>query len=387
MGQVAVLHTTFGVGGAEAVCLRVLEALQYDHDVHLYGLTDPELDYLNSVFGTDVENITIHTPAEPDITLNGIRKLVTWLTEARRGFEGAFQVAALYSVFKSEWSKYDLRLTTHGELPLSTPAIQYLHHPFLHRWKGGNHFTIDSRAGQNFNKLLTKYVGATPGKVAQSNLLTNSEWTAGRVEKIYRKRPEVVYPPVSTEEFDPPAWSKKENGIVTVGRIGPNKNTLKACKLTEQLRQEDYDVHLHVVGPEGNNESYVEAVREYRKMNDWVSLEGRVQRDVLVKLLEQHRWGIHLKPNEHFGMVVAEYVAGGMVPFVPDSGGQVEIVDRHEALCYESIDDVVTSLSDLLDGSKEVCSIHDSLPDVSENFGSERFKKRILELVNEAIVD
>jgi hypothetical protein len=47
--------------------------------------------------------------------------------------------------------------------------------------------------------------------------------------------------------------------------------------------------------------------------------------------------------NEHFGMAVAEMVKGGMIPFVSDSGGQVEIVEDYR-LRFATIADAVAKI-------------------------------------------
>jgi len=385
MGRIAILHTRFAIGGAESLCFHLLEALQDDHEVHLYGLGDPDIQYYNNVFGTAVENVTVHSPTEPDLSLNGIRRLISVLTGGRIGSEGALQIASLYSIFGDEWEEYDLRIVTHGELPLTTPAIQYIHHPFLNRWNGSGEFTIHSTVGKNINKMLTRYLGATPEKIARTHLLTNSEWTAEQIETIYGEHPEVVYPPVATGTFDPLPWNQRENGIVTVGRISPDKQTLKVCKISERLRDAGNEIHLHIVGPKGDDPEYVESIQKYENENDWITLEGRVERKELVKLLERHRWAVHSKPYEHFGIVVAEYVAAGMIPFVPNSGGQVEIVNEKNNLCYNSIEEAVASISTLIQSPEKAESIRNSLPDIDENFGAERFKREISTRVRKTI--
>ena len=63
--------------------------------------------------------------------------------------------------------------------------------------------------------------------------------------------------------------------------------------------------------------------------------QGPVQGDAKRALLRGHRFGIHCRSHEPFGIAVAELAAAGCVTFVPDGGGQVEIVD-HPDLIYTS---------------------------------------------------
>ncbi|MFB6186435.1 MAG: glycosyltransferase family 4 protein, partial [Halobacteriaceae archaeon] len=272
----------------------------------------------------------------------------------------------------------------HGELPLPSPTIQYIHHPFLNRWQG-DHYKIDSWSGSILNKLLTKYINGTIEAISQTTILTNSEWSARQLQIIYGINPKVVYPPVHTELFEPLSWNKRENGFVTVGRIAPDKKTLDACHIVNILREKGYDVHLHLVGPKGNDESFYREVQEYAKAHRWITLEGQISQRELSQLIESHRWRLHMKPWEHFGMVVAEFVAGGMIPFVPNSGGQTEIVNNNQLVVYESIGEAIDQISSLLDSPTAVSSIKSSFPDPDKKFSVERFQNEIRREINSSL--
>jgi glycosyltransferase involved in cell wall biosynthesis len=114
-------------------------------------------------------------------------------------------------------------------------------------------------------------------------------------------------------------------------------------------------------------------------------LEGKIPREHLVDLLTTHRYGIHGMEYEHFGIAVAEFLAAGMIPFVPNSGGQVEIVDRHDAVTYDSVDEVVAKADQVLSSPEQQWSIRSELPDVERRFGPERFKRQIQSVVAYAL--
>lgn len=58
MARVAVAHTDLTArGGAEAVCVNVLEALQDHHDVTLFTLVDPDWPALNEFYNADVRDV------------------------------------------------------------------------------------------------------------------------------------------------------------------------------------------------------------------------------------------------------------------------------------------------------------------------------------------
>lgn len=92
-----------------------------------------------------------------------------------------------------------------------------------------------------------------------------------------------------------------------------------------------------------------------------------------------------MKHNEHFGMAVAEYVAGGMIPFLPESGGQVKIVERHDALCYESNSHCVELILELLNSPEQAMHILSELPDIRSHFGADGFNMTMREEVRKKL--
>jgi glycosyltransferase involved in cell wall biosynthesis len=88
---------------------------------------------------------------------------------------------------------------------------------------------------------------------------------------------------------------------------------------------------------------------------------------------------------EHFGIAVAELVAGGTIPFVPNSGGQREIVNQLDDVTYNSVSDAVEKADTVLSDSESQKSIRKSLPNVKKRFGPERFKRAIREIVVEVL--
>lgn len=386
MARVAVIHRELGVGGGESVCFHVLEALQDDHDLHLFALNRPDLDRLNQAFGTAVDDVTVHTSATLARGLDLADLIGREFTRGAIGVDTGLQLAALSRRYSSQWEKFDIRISTHGELPLSSPAIQYIHHPFLNRWDEGGYFEIEGTAGGLLNRLYTKLSGATPQKVQQSELLTNSEWSADQIETIYSDRPDVVFPPINVDNINRARWDQREDGFISIGRVSQDKQSHRAIEIVDQVRKNGHDVHLHLVGPIDRSLEYGNRIWNAVKNRSWVSIEGRVTQERLHTLIEGHKWGIHTKAFEHFGMAVAEQVAAGVVPFVPNSGGQVDIVGRNPALCYESNGDAVTKITECISNDELTVKLRESLPDVRNKFGRERFGEEINARVDAALV-
>lgn len=373
MDSLAVVHHRFGVGGAEAVCFAVIDALQDEYDIHLYALEEPDFERLNSAFATSVSQVKTHIPSNLTALFDSSNAVLNSVSDGIFGQQLPLACALLSKRFGHLWANHDLRISTYGEYPFSEPSIQYIHHPLLNLDQDGSEFSLTGR-GRKYNKFCTWLSGANPSSVRSSTLLTNSMWTAKQIEPIYHAMPSILYPPIAVDDFSPQSWESREEGIVWIGRLAPDKNPLQAINIFQRVREETgKNLHLHMIGSEGSNKDYVTRVTQKVTSTDQVRMEGSISRNRLVELIESHKWGLHTKPQEHFGMVVAEFLAGGCVPFIPASGGQVEILNNQNDLCYTSTEDAITKMVSLINSHNREDKIIDEIS-VKETFGIERFQ-------------
>jgi glycosyltransferase involved in cell wall biosynthesis len=171
-----------------------------------------------------------------------------------------------------------------------------------------------------------------------------------------------------------------------VGRVARDKRTKKCIRIFDGVHEEIPEAHLHIVGPESDVESdYVEEVREMAEAREYVQYEGLVSRERLTELLASHRYGLHGKENEHFGITVAEFVAAGMIPFVAPGGGQTELLNNQSALIYDSPSDAVEQIMGVMKGSQNPKVLRGALPDIEAEYGQERFQREITEQVQQLV--
>jgi glycosyltransferase involved in cell wall biosynthesis len=111
-----------------------------------------------------------------------------------------------------------------------------------------------------------------------------------------------------------------------------------------------------------------------------VFVQPDLTRAELQNLLEKHRFGIHGRPNEHFGIVIGEMLQSGVMPFIPHSGGQVEILRNVESLWYTSEDDAVEKIDAILRG-QGIDRIPRSLAELRGQFTTTGFQKQFREIV------
>jgi len=334
MARVAVLHNTLDLrGGADAVCLHVCEALQADHDVTLWTLSRAGVDDLNALFGTAAD-VDVRTPTGTAV-LNRTLDAVA----ARTGPLLPLRSVLLDRYVRRQATDVDLAVSTANEFAPPFPSVQYVHYP---------QFNLDRIGeGSRTNGLWSRLAGVD-SLPADASMVTNSDWTADVVERIYGRRPDVLNPPV--EPIDNPLpWTDRENGFVVLGRIAPDKRTLDAVRIVEGVRQRGHAVDLHVVGSaSATYRPYVERVERAAAARDWVHLEREATRERVETLLRTRRYGLNAKPDEHFGTAVAECVAAGMLVFAPDSGGQVEVLDRREDRLFATVPEAVDMVDEAI---------------------------------------
>jgi glycosyltransferase involved in cell wall biosynthesis len=360
MARVAVLHNTLDLrGGADAVCLHVCEALQSHHDVSLFTLSRSSLAELNGLFGTDADVAVIRPFGARPVSR------VLDVVANRLGPQLAARSVLLERAFRRRASDFDVAVSTANEFALSVPSLQYVHFP---------QFNLeDAPTGDSgrLNGVWSRLAGVDDRTLpADAILLANSAWTADVVEAIYGRRPTVCFPPVDPISGARP-WTERETGVVFVGRLAPDKRPLRAIRVVDGVRERGHDVHLHVVG------SASPAYREYARRLEsvatsrpYVHLERDASRDRVEHLLTTHRYGLNTKPDEHFGMAVAEYVAAGMLAFAPNSGGQRDVLQHNPSYLYDDVADAVALLSTAIESGASPTLARD-------RYGSDRFHRTI----------
>jgi glycosyltransferase involved in cell wall biosynthesis len=358
MADIAVLHNTLDFqGGADAVCLEVCEALADVHDVTLFTISETTLEALAERFGKPVPDVDVSMPAGGRATARALSLLAPWA-----GPQLAFRSVVLRRYFRHFADAFDLAVSTANEVALPLPSVQYVHYP---------QFDLDRRPEDDRGRLnpVWRRLAAPDGHGDHdaATYLANSRWTASVFEEIYGTRPAVLHPPVEPVSCDT-TWEDREPGFVVVGRIAPDKRHETAISIVDGVRNRGHDVHLHIVGSAPSAyRRYVRKIEAAAAARSYVHVETDVPRSRIDDLRCSHRYGLNAKPDEHFGMAVAEYVAAGMVPFAPAAGGQQEILRGREDRLFDSTADAIELLSAAIDRDD-----HPTLP--RDRFASDRFR-------------
>lgn len=377
-GKIGVVHRDLmSKGGGEAVAMAVLEALQGEYDLELFTLAEPDFEELNRYYDRSLDPVPVRragTLGPALLNRFGLKYYV-------------LQNALLGRYARRHADDVDLLFSTINELGLEADSVQYVHFPF--DWT----VSLDNRdqifhpmveEDSLYERLCTRVAGVDPADIRSNTLLANSGWTADVVADAYGVEPDVVYPPVDTTPFDPLPWDEREAGFVTVGRIERSKRIHELIEIVDGVRDRGHDVHLHVIGPTVDEE-YRRELDRLARDRPHVELEGEIPRSELIERICSHRYGIHGKEYEHFGMAVAELAAGGTIPFVPDAGGQRAVVEDREALTYASVQDAIETIDGVLSAPETHDDLQFDRDEIRRRFGRRRFEERIRAVVSEAL--
>jgi len=371
MARVAVLHNTLDFqGGADVVCLSACAALQRDHDLTLYTISDTDPHELAERFDIDLDAaaLDVRTPTGAAPAARALSAAAPVI-----GAQLAFRSVLLHAAFRRRRARFDLVVSTANELGVPTPSVQYVHYPQFHLDR------LPDGDGGALNRAWSRLAAPDSDTFGGgTTLLANSAWTAAVVDDVYGVRPSVVHPPVDPIEGRA-EWDERRDGIVVVGRLAPDKRIRDAIRVVDGVRERGHDLTLRVAGAAPRAyRRYVRSVESMAAERPYVTVERDVPRARLEELLCTHKYGMNLKPEEHFGMSVAEYVAAGMVAFAPDTGGQREILDGREDRLFGSTSEAIDLVAAAADADDPP-----TLP--PDRFASDRFRRAIRDAVGRAL--
>jgi glycosyltransferase involved in cell wall biosynthesis len=112
-----------------------------------------------------------------------------------------------------------------------------------------------------------------------------------------------------------------------------------------------------------------------------VTFHHNLTRHDVQSLIARSRYGIHGMREEHFGMAPAEMMLGGMLVWVPNGGGQVEIVGSEPALVYDDEESAARSIADAITNPGEESRLREHLASRRGLFTVDRFIASVQQIV------
>ena len=376
--RVLVIHNRLDLlGGGSALAAWVLQALSSpDYQVSVLTWGPVDVGTLNRSYGTSLD--------QSGIRWFRINTAIRWLLDAVPCDLFLLRYNLLFRTARRLHAKepFDVIFGSLNECYVGTRAIQYIHHP--HAFENPNRGDVQPRY---LKPILTAYrqlcyglSGYSSEGVAENETLANSRWTARFVEAQYAIPVRVVYPPVPGG-FPTIPWAERDTAFVCIGRIAPDKEVEKIIGILARVRDRGHDLRLHIVGA-AEDSGYLARVKTTAAPHmDWISFHVDLSRHALVEIVGRSRYGIHGMAQEHFGIAPAELQRGGCITFVPDDGGQLEIVAGDTRLIYHSPDDGVEKVHRVLSDPSLQSALRKELSSRAEHFSEHRFMAEMRDVV------
>lgn len=375
--RIAIVHPRFGWGGSEARALRGMEALRDRCDLTLITGGVPDWAALNAYHGTAVrpEHVALERVPMPDHVGSSPR----WSALRGRYVQRHCRRSA---------NRFDLMVSTYNVVEFGRPGLQFIadfsFDPQLRAADFEGHARPTSRLRDLAYRRLCDLVSPPHREEwPQHTFVANSNWTRSVLRDRYGIDARVLYPAVAAEP-SPKPFEDRDADFVWVGRISPEKRLERAFRILARVRAAGRDVRLDVVG-EADEPHYGRAIREEaRRHGDWIRFHGRLAGPAKAREIVRHRFALSTRPREPFGIAVAEFVGAGCIPFVPDAGGQAEVV-AHDDLWFSTDAQAVERILRVLGDDRLQATLRRHLAERARTYSVERFVEGFRRLVADAL--
>lgn len=172
-------------------------------------------------------------------------------------------------------------------------------------------------------------------------VMVNSSWTKSHISSLWKTEAYVVHPPCDIDSFRAIAPRRLASdhsaslNIVSIAQFRPEKNHQTQIEAFDAFlrRTDEYDSKLTMYGGCRDEEDQTR-VKYLRDLINRLDLESNVEILVgasferLLEGLKKADVAIHTMENEHFGIVLLECMAAGLITVAHNSGGpQTDIIN------------------------------------------------------------
>ena len=379
--RIAIAQPTFAPGGGtEAVTAWTIEALKEDYDVTLISFSPINVGQLNRFCGTSLR--------EGEFSILHL-SLPFMLNRTRR-----FSILKDHLIMrycKAAQDQFDLFICPSGVMDFGSPGIQY-----VGLGPGSTLLKVMDRDGKGANWYLSwkrwfmrgcQWLSDFSEDSTRANVtFAPSVWAGEIIERAFVIQDyRVVYPPIDAAPYNA-LWNSRTNGFLCVSRIIPEKRIEVVIEILGRVRENGHDVSLRIVGRQ-DDPDYARKIRRLcLEHQSWVSLDPVLDRSQILPLMAQYKYGIHGALNEPFGIAIAEMVKMGCVMFVPNGGGQVEIVGSPQ-LTFDDVDEAVSNICQVLSSNELQLSVRAHLEAQGKLFSSQAYCQATRSAVDELLED
>lgn len=324
--KTAVMHHSLNIpGGAERLCLAVIEALKRKrHEVTLITVEKTDWNLVQRNFG----NVT--RPNNEDY-LTGFRfsKFLSNIPIA----SSYFAAYVLQLLLNKSRRRYDLLINTFGDAVNSVSDITYIHFPLRAAVVFSQIPAFTSKQMWSAAAPLYDMAMSFLDRISPGELLTNSKFMQEIIKNVLHRKSLVVYPPVDVETFSSRCFKSRKNGriVATISSYTPKRHLEQIPLIAKHTKSAKFMVM-------GKADEYslptlrkLQTLAKTLHVEDRVKLLTNVPIDKFLEILSRAKVYLHVMPYDHFGISVVEAMASGCVPVVHRSGGPwLDILDGRQ---------------------------------------------------------
>ena len=295
--------TPKATGGSELVVKEILKFV----DADLYALIDFESGHRESyLYGRSIGTTFLqHFPG----ARNGVQKYLPLLPLA---------------IEQLDLRDYEVILSSSHAVAkgvLTGPQqlhVCYCHTPMRYVWDLTFDYLNHSPLGRGLTGMITRYIlhQLRQWDVISANrvdyFIANSQHTARRIWRCYRRDAKVIYPPVNVERFS--FQEQKEDFYLTVSRLVSYK---QVTSIVEAFNELGFPLVVIGEGPQWSE------IRQLAKSN--VQILGRQPDNVVAQYMARAKAFVYAA-CEDFGIALVEAQACGTPAIAYGGGGALETV-------------------------------------------------------------
>jgi len=263
---------------------------------------------------------------------------------------------------------------------IDTLHICYCHTPTRYIWSDTHQYIKELKYNKYFKKIISlvlNYIRMWDRMAADrvDKYIANSHFIQKRIKKYYRRNSQVIYPPVDVDRF------KISNEIgdyfLIGGRLAPYKRVDIVIKAFNKLKMQSFKLKIFGDGVD------TDRLKKIAKNNPNIEFLGRVSDEEIVDLYSKCLAFIHPQ-EEDFGITAIEAMACGRPVIAYKKGGAIETVIAGETGLFFDEQDA-NFLVKVIEKFESNKFSSQKIYSHAQQFSTERFKKEIMEYINDQL--
>ncbi|MEM3084814.1 MAG: glycosyltransferase [Nitrososphaerales archaeon] len=372
--KAAVIHHNLNSrGGGERVAVNTIELLKdMGFTVELVTSQKPEFEAIEKAYGRKIEVDRVIALFPFKFKYFGIYQRLFTIIPALRVRDA------------------DIVINTHGDvlpyyLPAGVPYIAYLHFPvlalMLKEYPSKYQNSLFWKAYFKPYKYLTETLMDYGMK--RGTILTNSNFSKEAIKKIYPDiEPIIIYPPVDVERFSQVLNSNNRvDKILVVSRYTPEKKLENTIKIIKMLPR---NIKLQIIGSliPANYPYYQKLLKiaNEEEVRGRVSMLINASFETLLGAMATSKAYLHTMVGEHFGISIVEAMAAGLIPVVPNHGGQTEFVPS--IYHYRNLEHASQIILQVMNSNQYE---RNALNKIANKFSESTFKESMKKLITDVL--